>query len=97
MKKVIVIAKLTLKDSMGEGALEAFSALHKATHEEDRGCLQYDVQKESEKANSYVFIETWASEALLEEHLGKEHFKAFQAFLEGKVESFSIEKLEKIL
>ena len=97
MKNVVVIAKLTLKDSIGEGVLEAFAALHKATHENDRGCLQYDVHKESGKENSYVFVETWESEALLDEHMGKAHFKAFQAELAGKVESMTIEKLEKIL
>lgn len=97
MKNVVVIAKLTLKDSMTEGVLEAFAALHKATHQEDRGCLQYDVHKDSEQENSYVFIETWESEAFLDEHMKKEHFKAFQAALVGKVESMSIEKLEKIL
>lgn len=75
--------------------LEALKSLHKVTHQEDRGCLQYDLHKDSAKENTYVFIETWESAALLDEHINKEHFKAFQAALEGKVESMSIQKLEK--
>jgi len=97
MKKIVLVATLVLKDSKSEGVLEVLSALHKATHQEDKGCLQYDLHKESEKANTYVFIETWESDALLAEHMGKAHFKAFQMALEGKVESMSLQKLEKIL
>lgn len=97
MKNVVVIAKVTLKDSMDEGVLEAFAALHKATHENDEGCLQYDLHADTEKKNTYVFVETWQSEALLAAHMSKEHFKVFQAALAGKVESKTIEKLEKIL
>ena len=97
MKKVVLIATVVLKDSKNEGVLEALTALHKATHREDKGCLQYDVHKEIEKENTYVFVETWESEALLAEHMGKEHFNVYKAFMGDKVESMSLQKLEKIL
>lgn len=97
MKKIILVVTLVLKELKSEGVLEALTALHKASHTEDRGCLQYDLHKENEKENTYVFIETWESEALLAEHMEKAHFKAFQVALDGKVESMSIQKLEKIL
>ena len=97
MSKVIVIATLTLKEFQSEGVLEALKALHKVTHQEDKGCLQYDLHKDSQKENTYVFIETWQSASLLDEHMNKKHFKVFQAALEGKVKSMSIQKLEKIL
>ena len=97
MKQVVVVATLSLKDGQNESVLEALKALHKATHQEDKGCLQYDLHKENEKENTYVFVETWENEALLSEHMEKAHFKAFQASLAGKVESMTIEKLEKIL
>ena len=97
MKKIVLIATLVLKELKSEGVLEALTALHKATHKEDKGCLQYDLHKDTEKANTYVFIETWESEALLAEHMEKAHFKTFQVALEGKVESMTLQKLEKIL
>ena len=97
MKEVVVVATLTLKETDSEGALEALKALHTATHQKDKGCLQYDLHKDNEKANTYVFVERWESEALLSEHMQKAHFKAFQEALEGKVESRAIQKLEKIL
>ncbi|MEZ7935362.1 MAG: putative quinol monooxygenase [Sulfurospirillum sp.] len=97
MKHVIVVATLSLKDGKNDEVLEALKALHKATHQEDKGCIQYDLHKDKEKENTYVFVETWESEALLEEHMTKAHFKAFQVALEGKVKSMAIQKLEKIL
>lgn len=97
MKKIVLIATLVLKDGKNEGVLEALTALHKATHAEDKGCLQYDVHKDMEKENTYVFIETWESEALLAEHMEKEHFNAYKAFMGDKIESMSLQKLEKIL
>ncbi|MDD2384325.1 MAG: putative quinol monooxygenase [Sulfurospirillaceae bacterium] len=97
MKNIIVVATLTLKKSQGDTVLEALKALHKATHQEDKGCLQYDVHKDIEKENTYVFVEIWESEALLAEHMEKEHFHTYKAFMGDKVESMSIQKLEKIL
>ena len=97
MKKVVLIATVVLKDGKNEGVLEALTALHKATHHEDKGCLQYDVHTDKEKDNTYVFVETWESEALLADHMGKEHFNLYKAFMADKVESMSIQKLEKIL
>jgi quinol monooxygenase YgiN len=97
MKNIVLIASVTLKDTEDKDILTAFGALHKATHKEDKGCLQYDVHKDIEKENTYVFIETWESEMLLDAHMKKEHFKTFQEVLEGKIESINIQKLEKFL
>jgi len=97
MKNIIVVATLTLKASQSENVLEALKALYQATHKEDKGYLQYDIHKDTEQENTYVFIETWESEALLAEHLEKEHYHAYIAFMRDKIERKSIQKLEKIL
>ena len=96
MKKIVLIATLVLKDS-NEGVLEALTMLHQATHQDDKGCLQYDVHQDIEQENAYVFIETWESEALLAAHMEKEHFKVYKAFMGDKIERMSLQKLEKIL
>lgn len=97
MKEVVVVATITLKEHQSEGVLEALQALHKATHKEDTGCIQYDLHQDIEKENTYVFVETWANEASLREHMGKVHFKVFQAALASRAESVNIQKLEKFL
>lgn len=97
MKPIVVIATLTLKEPMDTCLLEALKALHHATHQEDEGCMQYDLHTDPSKPNTYLFVETWQSETLLNAHIQKAHFKAFQEALNGKVESMSVQKLEKIL
>ncbi|WP_263833488.1 putative quinol monooxygenase [Sulfurospirillum oryzae] len=97
MGKVVIIVTLTLEESNKEGVIEAFSALHNNLHHEDHGCLQFDVHKDNEKENTYVFVETWESEALLNVYMSKEPFRAFQAFLADKVVSLSVQRLQKIL
>ena len=97
MKKIVLIATVVLKDGKNEGVLEALTTLHQATHQNDKGCLQYDVHQDKEKKNTYVFIEMWESEALLAEHMDKAHFHAYKAFMSDKVESMTLQKLEKIL
>ena len=97
MQNIVVVATLSLKEPADENVLNALKALHQATHENDEGCLQYDLHADTEKKNTYVFVETWQSEALLAAHMAKPHFKAFQEALEGKVAGMSIQKLNKIL
>lgn len=97
MKPIVVIATVTLKEPIDKSVLDALKALHHATHQEDEGCVQYDLHTDPNTPNTYVFVETWQSEALLDAHMQKEHFKAFQEALNGKVERMSVQKLEKIL
>lgn len=97
MKPIVVVATVTLKEPIDKRVREALEALHHATHQEDEGCVQYDLHTDPSNPNVYVFVETWQSEALLDAHMKKAHFKAFQEALTGKVESMSIQKLEKIL
>lgn len=96
MKPIVVIATVTLKEPI-EIVLDALKALHHATHHEDEGCVQYDLHIAPSNANTFVFVETWQSEALLDAHMQKAHFKTFQEALNGKVEHMSVQKLEKIL
>lgn len=97
MKKVVLIATVVLKENATPEVLDALRALHSATHQEDEGCLQYDVHQDTERANCYVFVETWQSEALLAAHMEKEHFQTYKALMNDKVKSMSLQKLEKIL
>ena len=97
MKPIVVIATVTLKEPIDKSVLEALKALHHATHQEDDGGEQYDLHIDLSHVNTYVFIETWQSEALLDAHMRKAHFKAFQEALNRKVERMSVQKLEKIL
>ncbi|TKI04856.1 putative quinol monooxygenase [Martelella alba] len=42
----------------------------------DEGCLKYDVHQDRERPDHFIFVEHWASEALLERHGRSAHLKA---------------------
>ena len=77
MEKVVIIAKIKIKEEYANEVRRELITLHKKTHENDKGCLQYDMHKDHEEINTYVFVETWENEKLLDEHMKKEHFIFF--------------------
>lgn len=97
MEKIVLVAVLTLKEHNKEEVFKALKTLHQKTHEEDEGCLQYDVHEDMEHKDTYVFIETWQNKALLDKHMKKEHFKAYREFINDKVEHASHRFLKHIL
>jgi len=97
MSKVVIVAKIKLKEEFKEEILNELKELHKSTHTLDIGCLQYDLHKDLEDANSFTFVETWENQELLDEHMKKEHFLSFVKKVEGKLENLEITKLEKLI
>lgn len=96
MEKIVIIAKIKIKEEFANEVRRELVFLHKKTHENDEGCLQYDVHKDYEEENTYVFLETWENEKFLDEHMKKEHFISFVQNVEGKLDSLEINKLEKL-
>ena len=75
-----VVARITgLPDKVQE--LEAVvSGLIEPTRAEP-GCIQYDLIRNVESPQEFVFIEQWEGEAQLEEHLASAHIQAALAQL----------------
>ncbi|MGP2655638.1 putative quinol monooxygenase [Malaciobacter sp. WC5094] len=96
MEQVVVIANLKIKEQFLDEVYEELLALHNNTKKFDNGCLQYDLHKNLEEKNSFVFVETWASMDVLNEHTKKEHFVSFVQNVENKLESLEINKLSKV-
>ncbi|WON77922.1 putative quinol monooxygenase [Serratia sp. UGAL515B_01] len=57
------------------------------------GCIQYDLHEEQGHPGSFVFIERWASEQALKEHMAMPYHDALLAELEGKLVSLEVKKL----
>jgi len=95
MKNVVLVVKAKVKEEFSEEVYTFMKALHKLTHEFDRGCLQYDLHKVKDEENTFCFIETWEDEACLIEHSQKEHFKNFMSYVDGKIESMEKIFLDK--
>lgn len=96
MTKITIIAKIKIKEEFINEIYPLMVKLHKDTHENDKGCLQYDLHTDINDKNSFVFIETWENNELLNIHMEKEHFKSFAKSIENKIENFEITHLEKI-
>lgn len=95
MSNVILVVKIKVKDEFVDGVYPFMKALHKLTHELDKGCIQYDLHKVKEQEGEFCFIETWENQESLDEHMQKEHFKNFMEFADGKIEDMKIDFLEK--
>ncbi|WP_321467790.1 putative quinol monooxygenase [Halarcobacter sp.] len=96
MKNVIVVANITIKEEFTNEVYKALVELHEKTNKYDEGCISYELHKELGKDNSFTFIEIWENEEFLKNHTQKEHFLKFSNFIDGKVFSMNVQKLEKI-
>mgnify|MGYP003486708129 FL=1 len=97
MSKIVVVAKLKIKEQFKDEVYAELLALHKSTHALDDGCIQYELHKDLEDSNSFTFIETWESAQLLEEHMTTAHFASFAKTIENKLDALEISKLEKLI
>lgn len=96
MTKIVVVAKLKVKEEFLEKVYEQLVKLHTNTNKYDTGCIQYDLHQDLEDKYSFTFTETWENEEALSLHEKKEYFISCVDFMEDKLESFSIEKLKKL-
>lgn len=95
MSSVIFTVEVDVKDEFTEMVYTFMQAMHKLTHEFDKGCIQYDLYRDKKNKSKFFFIEEWDSEESLEEHRQKEHYKNFMGFIDGKLDSID-KKLEKV-
>ena len=95
MAQIVIVAKVTIKEEFTSEIYPLLVDLHKSTHLNDFGCIQYDLHKDLENENCFTFIETWENSKLLDDHMQKEHFLFFVKSVENKLEKLEISKLEK--
>ncbi|MGB3751507.1 MAG: putative quinol monooxygenase [Arcobacteraceae bacterium] len=97
MSQIVIVAKITVKEEFRDEMYHILTRLHKGTHANDEGCIQYDFHTDLEDQNSFTFIETWENIDLLNAHMKKEHFLSFVKERENKIEKFEVTKLKKEL
>jgi quinol monooxygenase YgiN len=69
---LVVIVKV--KEGAGEKFETAFAKALTATRKE-KGCITYDLNRDSKDAQHYVVYERWKSLAALDRHMKTEHIK----------------------
>lgn len=79
---ITVLASFQVKTEKVADFLAACRELTEHTMK-DKGVLSYELQRNNENANLFVFVERWESQADLDAHLATAHIqKAFPIFLE---------------
>ncbi len=96
MKNIVIVATIKVKDGSKDEVFSELLKIHKATHEFDEGCIQYDLHKDLVDENSFTFVETWQSAELLALREHKEHFKTFVSTVESNIDSLTINTFEKL-
>ncbi len=91
--EVRIVAPLTVKPEYLEEVTQAMLAVVAASREE-LGCLQYDLHREIDSSNNFVFYERWRSDEAVAQHEATAHFQHFIKQLDGKLESIEIKKLK---
>ncbi len=84
-KPFTLVVRVTVKDASTAKFEEAFAKAIKATRAE-KGCLTYDLNRDTNDAARYVVYERWKSVADLESHLKSDHIKALLAALPDLIE-----------
>ena len=75
---VTVIARVKAKEGKVEAVESVLMDLIGPTREEP-GCISYVLHQSKDDKGSFVFVENWASQLALEEHLQKPYLQAFVA------------------
>ena len=71
---VRVVAPNYIKSEHIEAVEPLYREMIAATRKE-KGCIEYRLHTKKDEPGLYVFIEEWASQADLDNHIASEHFK----------------------
>jgi quinol monooxygenase YgiN len=96
LNNIIVIATITIKEEFVEEVYKELVKLYKYTHLNDKGCINYELHRDLNDTNTFVFIEKWENENYLELHLKTEYFAKCISNIENKVIDLNIKKLNHL-
>lgn len=90
MSTVRVTAIIETVPGKADAFLEATKELIVETRKEN-GCIDYQLFKNDEQDNSYVFIEEWETKEALEKHSTSAHITAFRTNTADSVKSADVQ------
>ena len=96
MSQIVIVATADVKPEHKQAFIDFCQGLVKSSRAE-AGNHQYDLHQHLDNDNKFSFIETWASQSVIDEHNDSAHFSAFKAFADGKLNGLSIELMHKII
>ena len=94
-KAISIVARIEAKTDKIELVKSALLKLIEPTRKEE-GCLQYDLHKDNENPEVFVFYENWETRSLWETHMNNDHLKAYMKETDGAIENFTLNEMSKI-
>ena len=85
-EKIVLIARLKVREDAVEQARQAALEIV-ADSRAEAGCVNYDVHQAIDDPTVFIWHETWADKAAIDEHFETDFFKKFSA----KVEKLAVE------
>ncbi|MBV1775291.1 antibiotic biosynthesis monooxygenase [Burkholderiaceae bacterium DAT-1] len=96
MKALTVVATITAKPGTEAIVERALLDLIEPSRK-DAGFIQYDLHRDLDRPNVFVFYENWASRELLDQHLNTPHLAEYQRKVEGMIEGWDLKLMERIV
>lgn len=90
-----VVAKIESLPESTAIVRNALIAMLEPTRRES-GCIAYNLHESTDEKGVFVMIESWESQAHLDNHFQTEHMKKLLTALEGKTSSVTVDTLTKI-
>ena len=84
MSSIQIVALVTVKPEYTEALAAQFKRNWSKPAVQKEGNISYDLHQEIGKPNRFVFVESWKSQAAIDEHNASEHFQNFVKSIEGK-------------
>ncbi|MBY0007505.1 MULTISPECIES: putative quinol monooxygenase [Priestia] len=95
MSEIIINAILQAKPGKEE---ELRSELVKVIEpsREEKGCIQYTLHQDTDKAGTFVFYEKWKSKEDVEAHIETPHYQQYRQQTEPLIESRAVHRLQEV-
>ena len=94
-KEVKVVVTMKIKEEKQELFLAAFRKMADETRKE-KGCIYYDLHKDTKDSLTYILLESWATQEDLDTHGKTEHMKIYKEESADTSESSSINFVKKV-
>ena len=95
MPKLTIVANITANPESVDLVKAELEKLIPITRKEE-GCLQYDLHRDNEDPNHFLFYENWSSRELWQKHMNAPHLAAYLEATEGAVAEFTLHELTHI-
>ncbi|MCQ9285051.1 antibiotic biosynthesis monooxygenase [Priestia aryabhattai] len=95
MSEIIINAILQAKPGKEEELRSELVKVIKPSREE-KGCIQYTLHQDTDKAGTFVFYEKWKSQKDVEAHIETPHYQQYRQQTELLIESRAVHRLQEV-